>query len=225
MAADWHTRVVDTELQARTQPRQRSLYAIKPAFVAALEPIGHRLVASGVDPSTVTLAAIPVEVAAVAALVLGVHVPLTYLLVPPLVIAWMGLNAIDGFVARSTNRSTASGAVLNEFVDRSGDVLVIGAALILVPGPIAVMVAVGVLTSELVAAIGWAITGRRAFPGPMGKPDRAAMLAVGAVAALFWQPALTIAFMVIGIGSLIGIANRGRHAYVAAGNLDRRGVG
>ena len=196
-----------------------------PAFVAVLGPISRRLVASGVDPSAITLAAIPVEVAAVAALVLGVRVPLTYLLVPPLVIAWMGLNAIDGFVARSTNRSTASGAVLNEFVDRFGDVLVIGAALILVPGPIAVMVAVGMLTSELVAAIGWAITGRRVYPGPMGKPDRAAMLAGGAVAALFWQPALTIAFTVIGIGSLMGAVIRSRHAYAAAGKLDKGAVG
>jgi phosphatidylglycerophosphate synthase len=225
VAADWHTSVVDTEVQAHTQPSPRSLYAIKPAFVALLEPISHRLVARGVDPSRITLAAIPVEVAAVAALVLGGRVPLTYLLVPPLVIGWMGLNAIDGFVARSTDRSTASGAVLNEFVDRSGDVLVIGAALILVPEPIALMVAVGVLTSELVAAIGWAITGRRGFPGPMGKPDRAAMLAVGAVAAPFWQPALTIAFTGIGIGSLVGTVSRSRHAYGAARKLDRRGVG
>jgi CDP-diacylglycerol--glycerol-3-phosphate 3-phosphatidyltransferase len=225
VATDRQTSVVDTEVQAHAQPSRRSLYAIKPAFVAVLEPISHRLVAGGVDPSAITLAAIPVEVAAVAALVLGVHVPLTYLLVPPLVIAWMGLNAIDGSVARSTNRSTASGAVLNEFVDRFGDVLVIGAALIVVPGPIAVMVAVGMLTSELVAAIGWAITGRRVFLGPMGKPDRAASLAVGAVAALFWQPALTIAFTVIGIGSLMGAVNRSRHAYVAAGKLDRRRVG
>lgn len=225
MAADWHTSVVDTEVQAHTQPSLRSLYAIKPAFVAMLEPIGHRLAAGGVDPSTITLAAIPVEVAAVAALVLGVRVPLAYLLVPPLVIAWMGLNAIDGSVARSTNRSTWSGAVLNEFVDRFGDVLVIGAAFILVPGPVAVVVAVGVLTSELVAAIGWAITGRRVFPGPMGKPDRAAMIGAGAVAALLWQPALTVAFTVIGIGSLMATVNRGRHAYAAADRLDRRGVG
>lgn len=216
---------MDTEVQVRTQPSRRSLYAIKPTFVAVLEPIGRRLAAGGVDPSTITLAAIPVEVAAVASLVLGVHVRFAYLLVPPLVIVWMGLNAIDGSVARSTNRSTASGAVLNEVVDRLGDLLIIGAALILVPAPIAVMVAVGVLTSELVAAIGWAITGQRAFPGPMGKPDRAAVLAAGAVAALLWQPALTIAFTVIGIGSLIGTVTRGRHAHGAARMLDGGGGG
>jgi CDP-diacylglycerol--glycerol-3-phosphate 3-phosphatidyltransferase len=213
---------VDTEVKAHTQPSRRSLYVIKPAFVAALEPIAHRLAANGVDPSTVTLAAIPVEIAAMAALVLGVHVPLAYLLVPPLVVAWMGLNAIDGSVARSTNRCTASGALLNEVVDRLGDVVVIGAALILVPGTIAITVAVGVLTSELVAAIGWAITGQREFQGPMGKPDRAAVLAVGAVAALLWQPALTIAFIGIGIGSVMGTVTRGRRAHAAAKMLDER---
>ena len=218
--AGWQNRVMLTDLPERPQGPQRSLYSIKPAFVSVLEPIARRLAARNVDPSVITLAAIPVELAVVAALVLGNHAPLAYLLVPPLAIAWMGLNALDGALARSTNRATALGAVLNEFVDRSGDVLVIGAAFILVPEPIAFMVAVGVLMAELVAAIGWAITGRRAFPGPMGKPDRAAVLALGALAALLWQPALMVAFAVIGVGSLIGTVARGRHVAAAARMLD-----
>ena len=42
------------------------------------------------------------------------------------------------------------------------------------------LMAVGILTSELVAALDWAINGDRVFVGPMGKPDRAAVVAFGA---------------------------------------------
>ncbi len=195
----------------RHRPTARGLYAIKPAFVLALEPVTRHLAARGISPTTVTVAAVPVELAAIASILLGRSTPALLVLVPVLVVAWMALNAIDGSLARSTGATTPRGAALNELVDRFGDLLLIGAAFVIAPPSVAAVVAVGILGSELVSAIEWAITGRRVFAGPMGKPDRAATLGAGAVLALLWQPALVVAFATIGAGSAVAVVVRVRH--------------
>ena len=116
---------------------RRTLYSIKPTFVAALNPVRDRLVAEGVNPNSVTLAAIPVEIAVAVALIGGMAHAAVWLLVPPLALVWMALNALDGSLARTTNTSTVRGAVLNEFVDRGGDLLMLGAGFLIAPVAIA----------------------------------------------------------------------------------------
>ena len=214
-------------MRANTPIGQRptsSIYAIKPRFVELLEPLRVRLTRRGVSPTKVTLAAIPTEFAVAACLVLGARMPIVLLAVPPLTLVWMGLNALDGSLARSNGTSSASGAALNELVDRLGDLVVVGTVFVLAPIPISAAVAVGVLGSELVALIGWATTGLRRFDGPMGKPDRAATLAVGVTLAVLWGPALTIAFAVIGMGSFAAIAVRTKTVMRLAGVADGVGV-
>ena len=203
-----------------TQRPDASLYGIKPRFVQALEPIRRTLDEHDVAPTTVTLAAIPVEVAVAVLLVVGTKEAWLLTLVPILTLCWMGLNALDGSLARSTGRTSARGAVLNELVDRLGDVLLISAAAIVAPAPLAVSLAVVVLGSELIAAIGWATTGRRDFAGPMGKPDRAAVVAVGAVAAIIWPAALVAAFALVAAGSAIGLGVRTHAVLSHARSLD-----
>jgi phosphatidylglycerophosphate synthase len=193
------------------RPPSPGLYAIKPAFVRSLEPVTRHLAARGISPTTVTVVAVPVELAAVAAILFGHSTPALLILVPVLVVAWMALNAIDGSLARSTGAATPRGAALNELVDRFGDLLLIGAAFIIAPPSVAGIVAVGILGSELASAIEWAITGRRVFAGPMGKPDRAATIGAGAVLALLWQPGLVVAFATIAAGSAVAMVVRVRH--------------
>lgn len=197
-----------------------SLYGCKPRFVQVLEPIRRLLDERGVAPTTVTMAAIPVEVALAVLLVAGTNETWLLTLVPVLALCWMGLNALDGSLARSTGRITVRGAVLNELVDRLGDVLLIAAAAFIVPLPLAAGLATFVLGSELVAAIGWATTGRRDFAGPMGKPDRAAVVAVGAMVAVIWPNALIAALALIAIGSAIGLGVRTRGVLAHARSLD-----
>ena len=206
------------------QRRRVSLYGIKPRFVRALEPIRSWLEEWEIQPTTVTLLAIPVEIAAAASLVLGSVLHRFLILVPLLAVVWMGLNALDGSLARSTGRSTNVGAVLNELVDRLGDVVLVGAAFLIAPLAVSSVMAVGVLGAELVALIGWSVTGERNFPGPMGKPDRAATMSVGALAGIVWWPAVTVAFAVIGVASLIGAAVRMKSVIAAAGAMDRVGA-
>jgi phosphatidylglycerophosphate synthase len=204
----------------RDRTATRGLYAIKPLFVRALEPTVRYAESHDVAPSAVTAAAIPVEVATVSMLILGTMFPVALLLVPALALVWITLNAIDGALARSTGRTTIRGAALNELVDRLGDLLLIGTAFLIAPVPIGALMAVGVLTSELASALEWAITGRRVFVGPMGKPDRVAIVAVGAVLTLVWGPALVAAFTVVGIASCIGAIVRARHLLGTAAAQD-----
>ena len=200
--------------------RDVSLYSLKSRFVQALEPIRRLLAARAVAPTTITIAAIPVEVAVALFLVVGSTESWFLVLVPFLTVCWMGLNALDGSLARSTGRATPRGAVINELVDRLGDILLICTAAIVTSAPLAALLAVMVLGSELVAAIGWAITGRRGFAGPMGKPDRAAVVAVGAVAAIVWSEALTAAFALVAVGSAIGLGVRTRAVLNPARSLE-----
>lgn len=205
---------------SRTRRRGRTLYDIKPAFVGILEPIRLDLEKRNIQPTHVTLAAIPAALAAMTAVVVGQHVPIVLLLVPVFVVAWMGLNALDGGLARGSGRASATGAVLNELVDRLGDVFLITAGFLVAPVPVAAAVAIGVFGSELVAAIGWAATGERTFEGPMGKPDRAATVAIGALGALVWGGALVAAFTVVAAGSMVGLAIRTRARLRAASLID-----
>lgn len=197
-----------------------NLYRFKPRFVQALEPIRRLLAERGVPPTTVTMSAIPVEVGVGVLLVAGTNESWLLTLVPVFALCWMGLNALDGSLARSTGRITVRGAVLNELVDRLGDVVLIAAAALVVPVPLAVGLAISVLGSELVAVVGWATTGRRDFAGPMGKPDRAAVIAVGAMVAVVWPEALIAAVALIAIGSAIAVGVRAHGVLAHARSLD-----
>jgi hypothetical protein len=77
-----------------------------------------------------------------------------------------------------------------------------------------------VAASEIVAAVGWATTGERIFTGPMGKPDRAAVLAAGATVAIVWFPALPLAFAVVAIGATASALVRTRSAFARATDID-----
>lgn len=213
-------------MRTATQERgeARGLYAIKPMFVRALEPATRHAASLGISPSQVTAAAIPVEFATVIVLVTSTRIRELLLIVPVLALVWMALNAIDGALARSTGHSTARGAALNELVDRLGDLLLIGAAFIIAPAPVGAIVAIGILTSELVAALEWAIIGSRVFVGPMGKPDRVATVAVGSILTILWAPALIVAFVIIGVASCIGTIVRTRHLLAAANVRDEWGA-
>ncbi len=201
-----------------------SLYGIKPRFVRALGPARDWLDEWNVQPTTVTLLAIPVELTAAACLMLGSTFPRFLVAVPVLAAVWMGLNALDGNLARSTGRSSSRGAALNELVDRLGDVMVVGVAFLITPVWVSSVLAVGIFGTELVALIGWATTQQRHFPGPMGKPDRAAVLSVGAIIAIVWWPALSIAFAVMAVGSLVGVVVRIKSVIAAASVADLGGA-
>lgn len=188
------------------------LYAIKPWFVTRLRRIEDALVARRVRPDAITAAALGVSILAGAAIALGglLEQPLLWLAVPPLVLVRLALNALDGAVARRTGRARPFGAALNELGDRACDAALLGATAI-VTDPVLALGAVA--ASQAVSITGvtaQALTGARDTSGPMGKADRAAVVAAGATAGalLASSKPLEIALWVVVGGAAVTVVAR-----------------
>lgn len=159
-----------------------SLYALKPAFQARLRPLVGRLASSGVTANQVTVAAAAGSMI-VGALPFLIASAAVFLLIPVWLGLRMGLNAIDGMLAREHGQKSRLGGFLNEIGDVVSDAALY-APFALVPafgaGLVALVVVLAVLT-EFAGVLGQATGGTRRYDGPMGKSDRA--LVFGALGA------------------------------------------
>lgn len=118
------------------------------------------------------------------------------LLLPPVLLARMALNALDGMLAREHGQASKLGAVLNEAGDIAGDALCYLPLALLLPGDVALLLAVialGVL-GEIVGIAVQAAGGARAYDGPLGKPDRAFAFSLLAIIAYSGIDLLPIAW-------------------------------
>ncbi|HEY4001208.1 MAG TPA: CDP-alcohol phosphatidyltransferase family protein [Candidatus Xenobia bacterium] len=162
-----------------------SVYDLKPRFQALLKPLVGQLSRRQVTPNMVTLAAL-----AGSALV-GLHFYLCaarpfWLLMPLWLFVRMGLNALDGMLAREQNSQSRLGAALNELGDVLSDLLLylpLGAVYPPAEASIACFALLAALT-EFCGLLGQALGGSRRYDGPMGKSDRAAL--VGVLVLLTW---------------------------------------
>lgn len=164
------------------QSYMASLYDLKPRFQALLRPLSRGLLAAGITPNAVTLAALLLSVAMGAALALWPASAWALAAVPLALLLRMALNALDGMMAREGGQESKLGLVLNEV----GDILADGAIympLALALGVHALLAAGFVLLAAAseAAGLGGIATGAgRRYDGPFGKSDRAA--AIGALA-------------------------------------------
>ena len=155
-----------------------SIYQLKPAFQNLLRPICRWLAGQGVTANQVTLAALVLSIATGILIALFAPALWPLLLLPPVLLIRMALNAIDGMLAREHNMISPLGAILNEL----GDVIADSALwlpLALLPGVSASLivgvVVLGILT-EMTGVIGVQIGASRRYDGPLGKSDRAFLL-------------------------------------------------
>lgn len=148
-----------------------------------LRPMVARAARTGIRPNHLTLAAIGVSAAAGAAVLAGARIPALLFLAPVLYLARMGLNAMDGLLAREHGMTSRTGAILNEIGDVTSDALAYLPFAVALPGAswLVVIVVILGLIGEVAAVAGSDDSGRR-NDGPLGKSDRA--LAFGAVALL-----------------------------------------
>ena len=161
-----------------------TLYALKPRFQGLLRPLVARLASAGVTANQVTVAAALGSVGVAAIVIVYADQRSVFLLLPLWLFVRMGLNAIDGMLAREFAQKSRLGAYLNEICDVVSD-----AALY---APFAVIAPFGVLgvgtviflsaLSELAGVLGQTVGASRRYDGPMGKSDRA--LVFGALG--FW---------------------------------------
>lgn len=197
-----------------------SVYDIKPAFQNLLRPLCQKLARKGVTANQVTVAAIGLSCAWGGWALMDPESCLVWLALPLVLLSRMGLNALDGMLAREHHMKSPLGAVLNE----TGDVLSDAALYLpfaLIPGVVGA-VAVGNVVlagiSEMTGVMGSQLSGTRRYEGPMGKSDRAVIYSVAALIVGFGGEALWINMILAGVmaGLVWTIGNRGSKAIAKA---------
>ncbi len=159
-----------------------SVYDLKPAFQDLLRPLANRLAGAGVTANQVTAAGLAISVAAGGLLALTGAAKAALWLVPVVLFVRMGLNAIDGMLAREHGQASPLGALFNELSDMASDAaLYLPFALILWPGWVVVVIVLAMI-AEAAGILGPMIGASRCYEGPFGKSDRA--VAFGLVAVL-----------------------------------------
>ncbi|POF28218.1 CDP-alcohol phosphatidyltransferase family protein [Roseibium marinum] len=154
-----------------------SVYQLKSRFQDLLRPLCRSLAAAGITANQVTLAALGLSVLEGLALWLFAGAFLPLLLLPVVLFIRMGLNAIDGMLAREHDQKSDLGAVLNELGDVLSDAaLYLPFALLpFVSGTLVVGLVVLAVIGEMTGVIGVQIGASRRYDGPFGKSDRAVL--------------------------------------------------
>jgi CDP-diacylglycerol--glycerol-3-phosphate 3-phosphatidyltransferase len=189
-----------------------NLYASKGAINARLLPLVDRLLAAGISPDAITLAAIPVALLGSAALLASPTQPVALLAVPVLVVGRLVLNLLDGNLARRSGRIHPRGELFNEVGDRVADVAFL-APVAFLPGASISIVLCGVVAAILASYVGIttrAAGGPRLYRGILSKPGRMILLVVCSLWALFAGPATPWAVFgpLLLIGGLLTLAER-----------------
>jgi len=167
-----------------------SLYDFKPRFQALLRPASRALLAAGVSPNAVTLAALALSVMLGAALAIWPASAWVLAALPVALLLRMALNAVDGMMAREGGQESKLGFVLNEAGDILADAaiyfpfaLALGVPVLLSGGFVVLAVA-----AEAAGICGLATGAGRRYDGPFGKSDRAAAIGILAIVAAAGVP-------------------------------------
>jgi CDP-diacylglycerol--glycerol-3-phosphate 3-phosphatidyltransferase len=169
-----------------------SIYDLKPRFQALLRPIVNALARVGVTANQVTIAAVILSFIGGALITWQPYATWPLLVLPLVLFLRMGLNAVDGMLAREHAQQSKLGAILNELGDVVADAALY-LSLALLPHICASLVVLLVLLatiSEMMGVVAVQIGATRQYQGPMGKSDRA-----------FWLGAISL---LVGIGMPFG---------------------
>jgi phosphatidylglycerophosphate synthase len=198
-----------------------TIYGLKPRFQALLRPLTSRLASSGVTANQVTIAAAVLSVAYGALIALSHGAPLVLVGLPAVLLVRMGMNAIDGLLAREHHQESRLGFFLNEIGDVVSDAaLYLPLALAIAPAHplLAGSMAVAISLTECAGVLGLAAGGSRRYDGPFGKSDRAVYFSVVAVIAALVAMPRWVAAAMLGAAlvlALVTVVNRVRTALVA----------
>lgn len=161
-----------------------TIYQLKPAFQSLLRPVTRALWELGISANQVTIGAAALSLITGCVLVRFSSRPGVLVLLAPVLLVRMALNAIDGMLANEFGLKSRLGAILNELGDVISD-----AALYL---PLALgwgfsptltvsIVVLGVI-SEMAGVLALMVGNTRRYDGPMGKSDRAFLFGVAGLA-------------------------------------------
>jgi CDP-diacylglycerol--glycerol-3-phosphate 3-phosphatidyltransferase len=160
-----------------------TLYDIKPRFQALLRPLVARLAAAGVTANQITLGAMILSLAGGALCLLAPGSRPALGVIAALLVIRMGLNAIDGMLAREHDQKSRAGLIYNEVGDVVSDAgLYLPLSVALAPLGVSmwgvVVFAFAAFLTEFTGVLGPHLEALRRYDGPMGKSDRAIGIAI-----------------------------------------------
>lgn len=180
-----------------------TVYQLKSRFQDILRPLCDALARRGVTANQVTLVALGASI--IYGLLLCLNLPLLWLLLPVFLVLRMGLNAIDGMLAREHNMKTRLGMALNELGDVVADTFLFLPFMVLAPSVwigVTIFIVAALLT-EFCGLLAYMMKGERRYDGPMGKSDRAAVTGTLGLALGLGLPAgAWIMWVFIGLAAL-----------------------
>ena len=193
-----------------------TIYDLKPSFQRLLRPVCDWLARHGITPNQLTVGTAVMSLALGLWLMLAPGARLPLLVLPLELFVRMGLNAIDGMLAKENGLQSRLGALLNELGDVVSDI-VLYLPFALIPGVNPVLVVLVVITGilvEMTGVITVQIGASRRYDGPLGKSERAFifgciafMLGVGIRPGIWIDVVLAVGLLL----SLYTIYNRVRH--------------
>ncbi|MEQ1662303.1 MAG: CDP-alcohol phosphatidyltransferase family protein [Thiobacillus sp.] len=194
-----------------------SVYDLKPRFQALLRPLVASLAARGVTANQVTIAAVVLSFIGGGLIAWKPFETWPLLLLSLILLLRMGLNAVDGMLAREFGQQSKLGAILNELGDVISDTaLYLPLAWVpMVYVPLIEGIVVLAVISEMTGVVAVQIGAKRQYQGPMGKSDRAFWFgALGLVLGLGMAPGNWINWLlgVMFVLLVITIVNRARAA-------------
>ncbi|MDT8412759.1 MAG: CDP-alcohol phosphatidyltransferase family protein [Vicingaceae bacterium] len=157
-----------------------SIYKIKPKFQKLLLPILHFFNKLGITANQITFSAIFLSVVIGVLFWFADYNSYFYLTLPIGLLLRMALNALDGMMARIYKQQSKKGELLNEFGDIISD-LIIFLPLIKYESQDILLVVLFIslsIINEFAGLLGKVISNERRYEGPMGKSDRAFVIAI-----------------------------------------------
>ena len=164
-----------------------SIYKIKPAFQKLLTPILKKLHGLGVTANQITWSSILLSLLIGIAFWYSGKNKLLFLALPIGLFVRMALNALDGMMARTYNQQTKKGELLNELGDIISDLFIFFPLLIYerhIVEVIVIFICLSII-NEFAGLMGKVISGERRYDGPMGKSDRAFVMALYGIVSYF----------------------------------------
>ena len=152
-----------------------TVYQLKASFQNFLRPLVEILAKAGVNANQVTIAALLLSVFFGLLLYCSDFAPWTLFCLPIILFVRMGLNAIDGMLAKEHDMQSPLGVILNELGDVLSDIALYlpFAALTGIRPALVVCCVLAAVISEMTGVISVQIKASRRYDGPMGKSDRA----------------------------------------------------
>jgi CDP-diacylglycerol--glycerol-3-phosphate 3-phosphatidyltransferase len=157
-----------------------SIYKLKPKFQQILSPVLHFLHKCRITANQITVGSVLLSIL-IAFLFWNADANTWFFLSLPIgLLLRMAFNALDGMMARKFNQISKLGEVLNEVGDIISDVIIFFPLLKFQPESLYLVIVFILLSviNEFAGLLGKAIEKDRRYDGPMGKSDRAFLLAI-----------------------------------------------